>query len=107
MRPGWPDSIKTASADRFTTERSSLGFRKTPAAAHRCDRAQHATTRSYLSCQRVLRRPGRWLCTRPTMRSDMTSLSIEKSETDNPGKHQAVPMVRLDGCYQRTPTKYR
>ena len=54
-------------------------IRKFPAASHCCIPAQHATTRPYLPCQRVPRRPGRSRCTRPQTPSAMSSLSNEDS----------------------------
>lgn len=60
--------------------RASLpAIRKLPAASHCCISAQHATTRPYLPCQRVPRRPGRSRCTRPQTPSAMSSLSNENS----------------------------
>jgi hypothetical protein len=54
-------------------------IRKLPAASHCCIPAQHATTRPYLPCQCVPRRPGRSRCTRPQTPSAMSSLSDETS----------------------------
>jgi hypothetical protein len=54
-------------------------IRKLPAASHCCIPSQHATTRPYLPCQHVPRRPGRSRCTRPQTPSAMSSLSNENS----------------------------
>jgi len=74
-------------------------IRKLPAPSHCCIPAQHATTRPYLPCQRVPRRPGRSRCTRPQMPSDMCSLSNETFK-DEASKTPAPP-IRMDSNRSR------
>jgi hypothetical protein len=68
-------------------------IRKLPAASPCCIPAQHATTRPYLPCQRVPRRPGRSRCTRPQTPSAM-SKPLQRKFNESARKRQ--PSIHND-----------
>jgi hypothetical protein len=73
--PGGAGSVLTTAMPANSPPGKAPRDQEAPGSIALLHTTQHATTRPYLPCQHLPRRPGRSRCTRPQTPSAMSSLS--------------------------------